>query len=664
MNRLYNRFKFTLEKLLLRGARYQLLLIAILIAAVSLTAGYLVYTQTSSFAVFSDAAWWAFLRLSDPGYLGDDEGLFLQVVSTLVTVLGYVLFLGALIAIMTQWLHGTIRRLELGLTPISQNDHILILGWTNRTPALVQELVSSEGKVKRFLRRIGARRLHIVILAEEVTTALHLELKESLGTLWNERLVTFRSGSPLRADHLNRVDFVHAGVIILPGSDAPSYDTDGVEGAETLDTRTIKSLLTMANYREEHGSDRRPLVVAELIDGRKSGIARTAFGSDMELVASDEVISRLMAQNIRHAGLSRVYTELLTHSLGNAIYVRELPRLAGRCIHDLADAFSEAIVLGVLREVDGVLRPLLNPPDGFTIEANDRVVCLARTWTDTEPEASIVAKKQTRTRLPVVSGASVQKKILVLGWNHKVPALVRELHSYENESWDIDILSLVSAGERSAYMVRHGMATDTGALRHIEGDYTSSADLRAVHPERYDTILFLANNWLSSYEESDARTILGNLVLREILSTHASQPSVLVELLDPENRELFSRTRAEVLISSQIISHMIAHVALRHELNDVFEELFTAGGAEISFRPVSYYGFSRTDLTFHEAGAHVSSCGDILLGYRSTAPANGNGGAVHLNPAHNARLVLSDTTQLLVLTTYPDVQPLSTRHGR
>lgn len=658
MRRLYNRFKFTLEKLLLRGARYQLLLIAIVIAGVSLTAGYLVYTGTGVFGAFSDAAWWAFLRLSDPGYLGDDEGLFLQVVSTVVTVLGYVLFLGALIAIMTQWLHGTMRRLELGLTPISQNDHILILGWTNRTKALVQELLSSEGKVKRFLRRIGARRLHIVILAEEVTTGLHLELKESLGKLWNERLVTFRSGSPLRVDHLKRVDFVHAGVIILPGSDAPSHDTDGVEGAETLDTRTVKSLLTMANYREEHNGERQPLVVAELIDGGKSGIARTAFGSDMELVASDEVMSRLMAQNIRHAGLSMVYTELLTHSLGNAIYVRELPRLAGRCIHDLADAFPEAIVLGVLREMDGVLRPLLNPPDGFMLEANDRLVCLARTWTDTEPVASGAtgATQQPRTRGAAGTASHVQKKILVLGWNHKAPALVRELQSYDHESWDIDVLSLVSAGERSAYMGRHGMGTDTGGVRHIEGDYTSSADLHAVHPERYDTILFLANNWLPSYEESDARTILGHLVLREILSTHALQPTVLVELLDPDNSELFSRTQAEVLISSQIISHMIAHVALRHELNDVFEELFTAGGAEISFRPMSYYGFSRTDLTFHDAHAHVTSRGDLLLGYRSTTPGNGNGGAIHLNPAHHAPLPLGDTTQLLVLTTYSDAQ--------
>jgi len=239
MKRLLNGFKFFLERLLLRGAHYQLLIIAVLICLVSLTAGLLAFFFTPAFSAYGESAWWAFLRLSDPGYLGDDEGLLLQTVSTIVTVLGYVLFMGALIAIMTQWLHGTMRKLESGLTPIRRNDHILILGWTNRTVTIVRELVLSEGRVKRFLKRIGAKKLHIVVLADEVTTALPLELKEELGNNWNEKQITFRSGSPLRIEHLERVDFMHSAVIILPGSDFAA------EGAETTDTRIIKSLLTI-----------------------------------------------------------------------------------------------------------------------------------------------------------------------------------------------------------------------------------------------------------------------------------------------------------------------------------------------------------------------------------------------------------------------------------
>ena len=69
--------------------------------------------------------WWAFLRLTDPGYLGDDEGLARRTISTVVTVLGYVLFLGLLIAILTQWLNQLIARLESGVTPVALSDHVL-----------------------------------------------------------------------------------------------------------------------------------------------------------------------------------------------------------------------------------------------------------------------------------------------------------------------------------------------------------------------------------------------------------------------------------------------------------------------------------------------------------------------------------------------------------
>ena len=188
----FNHFKFFLETWLLRGARFQLLFIAILIVLVSVVAGALVFMFPSEFKWLGEAMWWAFLRLSDPGYLGDDKGLVLQFVSTIVTVLGYVLFMGALIAIMTQWLQRTIKKLESGLTPLTQNDHVLILGWTNRTATIVRELVMAGGRVKRFLRRIGASNLNIVILAEDVTTTLAYELREELGARWNEKQIVFR----------------------------------------------------------------------------------------------------------------------------------------------------------------------------------------------------------------------------------------------------------------------------------------------------------------------------------------------------------------------------------------------------------------------------------------------------------------------------------------
>ena len=102
--------RFTLERLLLRGRHYRLPFAALIIAFVSLIAGTLVLLLDPKFDDAGAAVWWSFLRLSDPGYLGDDEGAVSVTISTIVTVLGYVLFLGLLVAILTQWLNGFIGR--------------------------------------------------------------------------------------------------------------------------------------------------------------------------------------------------------------------------------------------------------------------------------------------------------------------------------------------------------------------------------------------------------------------------------------------------------------------------------------------------------------------------------------------------------------------------
>ena len=76
---------------MLRGLRYRLLIAASIVAAVALVAGGLIALLDAGSSELSAEVWWAFLRLTDPGYLGDDEGVARRSISTVVTVLGYVL---------------------------------------------------------------------------------------------------------------------------------------------------------------------------------------------------------------------------------------------------------------------------------------------------------------------------------------------------------------------------------------------------------------------------------------------------------------------------------------------------------------------------------------------------------------------------------------------
>jgi hypothetical protein len=646
LTRLKNRAIFELERFIQRGLLNQLVFIAALIVFVSLVAGMIVYLTVDAFDHFGKAVWWAFLRLTDPGYLGDDQDTVSRVVSTVVTVLGYVLFLGALIAIMTQALGGWLRHLEAGNTPIYRKGHILILGWTNRTAPIVKELLLSEGRVRRFLQPLKMSRLHIVIMADDVTSMLTSELRMELGELWDPETVTLRTGDPLKAEHLERTDFLNAAAIILPSGG--SADSD----AASQDSHSVKIMLSIC--RATDGDRRPPMLTAEIFDPQKISIAEAAYDGDLVVVPSAIVVSRLIAQNIRHNGLSHVYAELLSHSIGNEVYVREFPDAAGMPFDDLAQRLRRAIPIGVLRWSGIAYEPVLNPPAGMIVKAQDRIAYISESYDDLELLAAPSESESTppEKRKHARNHEIISRRVLILGWSYKLPALLTELASYDHVNFHADVVSLVPAADREQFIRRYAGDFSRITVNYIEADYSAPNDLFALSPERYDNVVFLSSDRLSSGEEADARTLLGYMLLQQYFAGFDRKPNLLIELLDSDNADLFVGNRAEVIVSPELLSHMLAHVTLRRELSDIFEILFTKGGAEIYFLPPSEYLDSGNPVPFAELQRIVAAHGDIALGVFQPGRSGDGKRACRLNPPRDETFTFVPGDEVIVLTTY------------
>jgi Trk K+ transport system NAD-binding subunit len=642
--RFKNSLVFQLEQVVVRGPLWRFALMLVLVVLVALVAGLLVRALAPGFESEEDAIWWAFLRLTDPGYLGDDEGMAKGAVSTVLTILGAALFTGALIAILVQWLNNTIERLELGLTPVTLDAHFVLAGWNSRTLTIIEEFLVSQGRVERFLRQRGARRLRIALLAERVDASLRQEIKRQLGERWNARQIILRSGSPLNLDDLERVDFAHAGAILIPAADTT------VSSTLDADTHTVKTLMTMGAALEDMPPEELPLVVAEIQDTRYISTLRALYRGPMEIIAGDEVISRLMAQNVRHPGLSHVYGELSDVS-GSQIYVREESQLVGVPVQQLAYAFAEGVLLGVVRPQGDGFQALLNPPNDMRLETGDRIAVLAPSYKDAAPPESLGAEVELAERPAPEHAVRAQRRVLILGWNHRVPALLDEFASYPNEQFDIDIVSQVSASKREKRIAVEALSTDRLTVRQLEFDYTLPAYLESVDPASYENVVLLASERLKSGAESDARTILGYLLLRELMAAGAAAPSVLVELTDPDNVPLFENRRGEVIVSPIIVSHMLARVALRRELRAVIDELFSSGGCEIFFRHIADYGLAQGEYSFADLQRTADTRGEVAIGIRWAGQDQTQGGGVQLNPRRDEHLKLNENDELIVLAT-------------
>ena len=644
--RLIDRIKFIVERQLVKGAGFQLLVVGLFIALISLLGGLLVVMPAADeFEDVGSAIWWSFLRLTDPGYLGDDVGTWQRIVSTLLTIMGYVVFMGTLVAILTRWLIAKMEDLERGLTPVTLKNHLVVLGWSAQTPPLVAELFGSTGRVQRFLEKHDTQTLRVVVLAENAGAGQLHELASEQGIGRRSREVILRSGSAIQPEALQRVACLDAAAVIVPSQE------HGGGSFVTPDVETVKALLSIAAQARHFGSSL-PFVVAEIQDMRKLPVIERAYPGPVEVVAGDATISRLMVQNVLHHGLSEVYNELLTAGEGNEIFVRGGETAEGLTLGELARQRPHAIVLGLLKPAG---RPgtgwqvELPAPSDTVIRAEDRVVLLALDYQHTGADARAgTLPAIERGEPPVIGPAKTGfQRILVLGWNRRVANLAREFASYRDRQFQLDLVSVIPVAEREREIARHGVDLSLVNGRLLEADYMVEADLRRLNPASYDTVMLLSSDRVGSDEEADARAMVGYLQLEDILAEAPRRPQVIMELSDPDNRHLLYGHQSEMLISPMILSHVLAQVALRRELRAVLDELFTAGGAEVQFRNPHDYPLPAS-ATFQVLEKIVAARGEVALGvYRAQADERGR--HLTMNPPRQDYLELQDGDRLLVL---------------
>ncbi|WP_114418252.1 CASTOR/POLLUX-related putative ion channel [Marinospirillum perlucidum] len=648
---LINRIKFFVERQFVKGASFQLLVVMLVIGLISLLGGALVAWSGNAFDSLSSAIWWAFLRLTDPGYLGDDQGSWIRFVSTLLTVSGYVVFLGALVAIMTRKLISIMENLERGLTPVDLKNHLVVLGWTNRTLPLIRELLDPSRRMQRFLQRNAARRLQLVVLSEAASAAQRLELTNEAGIGSRARQVILRAGTAIQSDALHRVACLDAAAVILPSH------VQHPDSLVTADVETLKALLSIA-AQGRLAAKPLPLMVAELQDIRKLPVARTAYPGPLEVIASDQMLSRLLVQNLLHPGLASIYNELLTLAEGNEIFIRSGDGFKGLTLAELAARCPRALVLGLLQpDAQGDFRVALLADRQTQIDPLDQVVFIARSYEATQPDEALVASPASAEQespafsipLPWPPAAKASLRILVLGWNRRLPAFLEELSSYREQQFDLDLVSVLPPDLREeeirTYLGAGVSELNNLTYRHYQADYMVEEELRRLDLRQFDSILLLSSDRLDSGEEADARALVGQLQLDSLLREEGHQPQVVMELNDPDNESLLNLPRTEVLVGPVILSHLLAQIALRRELKLVLDEIFTVGGAEIRFsEPL---GKDAGELAWMTCQQQAEAKGTLALGiyrpYRDAEP------RLLLNPGSNPDLYLHPGDQLILL---------------
>ena len=572
--RVYGVILFQVERYVIRGAFFQILSVAVTIAMISVAGGLLAHFTTNSFKSVESAIWWGFLRLSDPGYLGDDHGVYLRTIGTVLTVLGYVLFMGSLVAIMTQRLNRFMARLESGLTPLRKKKHIVILGLSNRTPLILKELLLATQRVRRFLKAFRASSLQIVILTEPVNARVLYDLKAEVGSAWSDRKVILRSGNPMEIEHLERVDILNAAAVIYSASEQR-------EQKRRFDAGVFNLLVNLDLYAERN-KRKPPFLVTELVNPENLELVANFAHQNVKVLAGSLMLSRLLVQTLRHRYLSYVIKDLFSHSSGAEIYIHSLEDQEGVYFGDIFHTLNSATIIGIIRIESSMQKVYLNPDKFMVLKEKDKCIFVADSYDDISRKSKTYFKEEMVSITPRVGvKAPSRSKILILGFNNTIHQLLKELARYDRERYQVDIVSIIPEKERE--MNVKDVPVSRVETRHIVADYNNAGAVSELSLKKYNIIILLANDWLDTDEDVDARTWLGYLHLnRQLEKIHADIP-VIVELLGRESADAYKKSGAEVFVSPMIQAHMLAHITLRPEVHLVFDEMFSPSVSEIYF---------------------------------------------------------------------------------
>ena len=570
---------------------------------------------------FLEAFWLSLMRTLDAGTMGGDAGWSFRIAMLLVTI-GGIFVISTLIGILSSAIEAKLEDLRKGRSRLLENDHTVILGWTEQVFTIVPELIAANENLKSSC---------IAVMSAMDKVEMEEALKQRIGKNGKTRLVC-RSGNPMDVNDLAIVSLNRSKTIIVLSP----------EGSEDPDAEVIKVILAITNLPGRRGEPFH--IIAEIRDHRNADVAKIVGKDELELIETGEIVSRIIAQTCRQSGLSVVYTELLDFG-GDEIYLRSCPELTGKTYGESLSMFNKNTVMGIFRPGNPAQ---LNPPMQTVFSDEDQLILIA------EDDDRIFLDGKSNPQSEWIRATGSQKieleRTLLMGWNWKAPAILRELDNYVPKGSSITVVATGEGIEPKLAQISSEMKNQNLVFK--EGDITDRKVLESLDLQSFDHIILLCYSDELDVQKADARTMITLLHLRDIAEKKEVDFSIVSEMLDIRNRNLAEVSQADdFIVSDKLISLMMAQVSENKKLNSVFQDIFDPEGSEIYLKPVTEYIEPEKPVNFYTVVESAKIRDETAIGYRLAADSRDPSLAygVHLNPDKSVKVIFSPHDKVIVL---------------
>lgn len=569
---------------------------------------------------FFEAMWQTLMRQMDSGTVAGDAGWTFRLFAFAITLFG-IFILSTLIGTLTAGLEDKLTELRKGRSRVIESNHTLILGWSPKIITIISELIIANSNVKKA---------RIVILADMDKVEMDDEINDKIDDKKTTKIIC-RSGSLLDLDDLEIVNpHVAKSVIVLSGE-------------ETGDIGVIKTVLALTNNPKR--KKEKYHIVAEIKDERNLEAAYIVGGKEASYVYTADLIARVTAQTCRQSGLSIIYTEFLDFD-GDEIYFKSEPSLIGKTYKDALNAYEKSAIMGFMDKNEKVF---INPSMNTIIEEGSQLIAIA------EDDDQIILSNKTIFDINLKSisdykpAISEKEKNLILGWNLKGAAIIKELEQYVKPDSEVVIVQNVEEIDELVQEIKKTVVNQK--VDYLQKDITSRSTYDEFNITDFDNIIILGYSSMDM-QIADAKTLIALLHIRNICEAAGKHVSIVSEMFDLKNRKLAEVTKADdFIISENMISLMISQLAENKNLKKVFDELFKSDGSEIYLKPATDFINAGEKVNFYTIIEAAALKNDTALGYKLAKyhhEADKQYG-VFLNPLKSEMIEITAEDKIIVL---------------
>ncbi len=571
---------------------------------------------------FIEGTWKSLMATLDPGTMGGDDGWEFRIVRLLATLVG-IFVISILIATISSGIDEKIEELKKGRSKVLETNHTLILGWSSKIFSVISEIIEANENQKNPV---------IVVLSDKDKVEAEDEIRDKIEDFKNTKLVV-RSGNPLESTSMGvvRVNQARSIIVLSPESG-------------NADTQVIKIVLGLTNGKNRKSEKYH--IVAEIKDAKNMEAASLVGGDEAIFVLSGDLISRIMAQTCRQSGLSVVYSEILQFD-GDEIYFEYAESLEGKTYRDILFSYEDSSIIGIFDTAKNVV---INPPMTTKFNAGDKVIAIS------EDDDTVVANGKNNVAIDTnlfsrqVDNKEKIEKTLILGWNDKATRIIAELDNYVAKGSQVKIVADDAQIESEISTLQTSLENQT--LSADFGDIADNTTLLNLKTEDFNHIIVLSNPDID-IQESDAKTLICLLHLRNLSEKAGKDYSIVTEMLDLRNRDLGVVAKADdFVVSDNLISLLLSQLSENKDLKKVYDILFEADGSEIYLKPVSRYVKTGQAVDFYTVVASAAELNESAIGYRISSQSGDSEShfGVKINPNKSETVTFHAEDFIIVLS--------------